>query len=136
MICHVHSVRCHHPCWPSSPTQCQTSGPGRWPEVVCPSHALKDTSNQEGLVTLIPSHLLQYCSISVIKTCLHDQQSDYGLKSDRSSASTSSSVSSLSEGLGGFRHPHHGQWPHREPEGHMTINLPVFNDEDTKDAVT
>ena len=52
------------------------------------------------------------------------------------SMSTSSSMSSMSERLGGSRHPHHGRHPHREPGGHMKITLPVFKDEDTKDAVT
>ena len=47
----------------------------------------------------------------------------------------SSSVASVSERLGGSRHPHHGQWPCRETGGHMKINLPVFKDEETKDAV-
>ena len=42
----------------------------------------------------------------------------------------------MSGGLGGSRHPHHGQQPDREPGGHMKINLPVFKDEDTKDAIT
>ena len=42
----------------------------------------------------------------------------------------------MSEGLGGCRYPCHGWWPHREPRGHMKINLPVFKDEDTKDAIT
>ena len=59
--------------------------------------------------------------------------SDHGFKSDRSSASTSSSVSSMSERLGGSRHSNHGQWPHRESVGHMKVNLPVFKD---KDAIT
>ena len=63
--------------------------------------------------------------------------SDHGFERDRSSASTSSSsVASMSEGLGGSRHPHHGWWPHREHRGHTKINLPVFKDEDTKDAIT
>ena len=62
--------------------------------------------------------------------------SDHGFESNRSSASTYSSVASMSEGLGGSRHPCHGQWPCREPGGHIKINLPVLKDEDTKDAVT
>ena len=41
----------------------------------------------------------------------------------------------MSERLGGSRHPHHGQQTHRESRGHMKINLPVFKDKDTKDAV-
>ena len=62
--------------------------------------------------------------------------SDHGFESDRSSASTSSSVASVSEGSGGSRHPHHGHQPQRETGGHMKINLPVFKDKDTKDAIT
>ena len=62
--------------------------------------------------------------------------SDHRFESEKSSASTSSSVVSMSERSGGSRHPHHGQYPHRETGGHMKINLPVFKDEDTKDAVT
>ena len=61
--------------------------------------------------------------------------SDHGCKSDRSTLSTLSSVSSMSERLGGSRHLHCGWHPHRELGGHMKINLPVFKDEDTKDAV-
>ena len=62
--------------------------------------------------------------------------SDHGHESDRSLVSTSSSVASMSERSGGSRHPCHGQWPHRAPGGHMKINLLVFKDEDTKDAIT
>ena len=49
--------------------------------------------------------------------------------------STSSSMSSRSDRLGGFRQSHHG-WHHRELGGPMKINLLVFKDEDTKNAVT
>ena len=59
--------------------------------------------------------------------------SDHGFESDWSLASTSSSVSERS---GVSRQPYHGWWPHKEPGGHMKINLPVFKDEDTKDAIT
>ena len=62
--------------------------------------------------------------------------SDHGFESDRSSASTSSSVTSMSERSGDSRYQCCGQWPHRETGGHMKINLPVFKDEDTKDAIT
>ena len=42
-----------------------------------------------------------------------------------------------SDRSGGSRQSHHGwQWCHRESRGHMKINLPIFKDEDTKDAVT
>ena len=61
---------------------------------------------------------------------------DHGFKSDQSSVSTSSSVSLKSERSGGCRHLHHGQQPHQESGGHMKINLPVFKDEDIKDAIT
>ena len=61
---------------------------------------------------------------------------DLGFESDRSTASTSSSVSSMSERSGGLRHPHHGWQPCREQGGHMKINLPVFKDEDTEDTIT
>ena len=62
--------------------------------------------------------------------------SDHVFESDRSSASTSSSVASVSERLGGTRHPYHGWRPCRETGGHVKINLSVFKDEDTKDAIT
>ena len=61
---------------------------------------------------------------------------DRGFKSDQCSASTSSSVWSRSDRYGGSRHSCHGWQPHRESGGHVKINLPVFKDEDTKDAVT
>ena len=61
---------------------------------------------------------------------------DQRFESDRSSASTSSSVVSVSERLGSSRYPCHGQWPHTETVGHVKINLLAFKDEDTKDAIT
>ena len=61
---------------------------------------------------------------------------DHGFKSDRSTALTSSSMSLMSERSGGSRHPCHGRHTHREPGGHMEINLPAFKDEDTNDAGT
>ena len=42
----------------------------------------------------------------------------------------------MSEGSGGSRHPHHGWWPCRETRGHMKINLPLFKDEVTRNAIT
>ena len=60
---------------------------------------------------------------------------DHGFESDRSSVSTSWSVSSRSDRSGSSRHTHCGQC-HREPGGHMKINVPVFKDEDMKDAIT
>ena len=59
---------------------------------------------------------------------------DCGFKSDRSSISTASSISSHSDCLDGSRHFRRGR-RHRE-ETHMKINLPIFKDEDAKDAVT
>ena len=57
----------------------------------------------------------------------------HGFKSDIHSLSTSLSVSERS---GGSRCPHHGNLPCRETGGHMKINLLVFKDKDTKDAIT
>ena len=152
-----------------------------------PKLSLKDTLNQEGLVTLIPFHLHQQHSVFITQDLspqpanlpeaaewwevprlghqpVHQEwgqvpqqgwdrdqgqwelwmappqspllSSDYGFQSDQSSVSTSSSVSSMSERSGGSRHSWHGWQPHREPGGHMKINLLVFKDEDTKDTIT
>ena len=60
---------------------------------------------------------------------------DCGFKGDRSSVSTCSSVSSRSDRSGSSRCTHCGQCC-GEPGDHMKINLPVFKDEDAKDAVT
>ena len=60
---------------------------------------------------------------------------DLGFKSDKSSVSTSSSVSSRADRSWGSRCMHHGQCC-RETGGHMKINLPVFKDEDKKDTIT
>ena len=46
-----------------------------------------------------------------------------------------SSVSLQSDWSEGSQHPCHGRC-HREPGGHMKINLPIFKDEDAKDAIT
>ena len=54
----------------------------------------------------------------------------------QSSASTSSMVSARSNTSGGSRCLHCSWQCHRESGDHMKINLPVFKDEDTKDAVT
>ena len=59
---------------------------------------------------------------------------DCGFESDRSSLLTMSSMSSRSDCSDGSRHSRRGRW-HRE-ETHMKINLSIFRDEDTKDAVT
>ena len=62
---------------------------------------------------------------------------DHGFESDQSSVSTSSSVSSRSDRSGGSRHSNHGQCHCQgNSGGHMKINLPVFKDEDMKDAIT
>ena len=60
---------------------------------------------------------------------------DHRLKSDRSSLSMALSMSSMSARSEGFWHSQHGR-QHREVRAHMKINLPVFKDENTKDAVT
>ena len=60
---------------------------------------------------------------------------DCGFESDRSSMSTSSSVSSRFDRSGGSRCMHHGQCS-REPGGYMKMNLQVFKDKDKKDAIT
>ena len=60
---------------------------------------------------------------------------DHGFKSDRSSVLTALSMSSLSDRLEGSQHSWHGRQC-RVTETHMKINLPIFKDEDAKDAVT
>ena len=57
---------------------------------------------------------------------------DCGFESDRSSVSTVSSISSRSDRSDGSRCSRRGrrQWE----ETHMKINLPIFKDEDAKDA--
>ena len=60
---------------------------------------------------------------------------DHGFESDRSSVSTALLMSSLSDRSEGSQHP----WWGRQcgvARAHMKINLPIFKDEDTKDAVT
>ena len=59
---------------------------------------------------------------------------DCGFESDRSSLLMTSSVSSRSDHSDESRHSRWGRW-HWE-ETHMKINLPIFKDEDAKDAVT
>ena len=59
---------------------------------------------------------------------------DHGFKSNRSLLSTTSLISSKSDQSDGSRHSRQGWW-HQE-EAHMKINLPIFKDEDAKDAVT
>ena len=59
---------------------------------------------------------------------------DHGFKSNRSSLSMASSTSSQSDHLDGSRCSRWGR-RHQE-ETHMKINLPIFKDKDTKDAVT
>ena len=60
---------------------------------------------------------------------------DHGFKSDRSLVSTASLVSSQSDKLEDSQHSQHGRRC-RETGAHMKINLPIFKDEDTKDAVS
>ena len=60
---------------------------------------------------------------------------DCGFESNWSSVLTASLVSSQSDRLEGSWHSQHGRW-HRETRGHMKINLPIFKDENTKDAIT
>ena len=60
---------------------------------------------------------------------------DCGFKSNRSSLSTASSMSSMSDGSDESWHFQCGRW-HWEDGARMKINLPVFKDEDAKDAVT
>ena len=59
----------------------------------------------------------------------------HGFESDRSSLLTASSMSSRSDRSDGSWHPRWGR-QHVEDRAHMKINLPVFKDEDVKDAVT
>ena len=60
---------------------------------------------------------------------------DHGFKSNWSSLSMASSMSSRSDQSDRSRHSRWGRW-HWEEGVHMKINLPVFKDEDAKDAVT
>ena len=151
----VHIVRCHQLGWQTSPTQCQASKPtpfnfcnqdlspwpanfpaaAEWWEVPrfgpCPLY------QEWGQAPLWGQDWGQrQWELWASPPWLPLLSSDHGFKSERSSASTSSSVASMSEGLGGSRCPHHGQWSCRELGGHMKINLPVFKDENTKEAVT
>ena len=59
---------------------------------------------------------------------------DCGFKSDRSSLLMTSSMLPRSDCSDGSRHSRWGRW-HQE-ETCMKINLPIFKDEDAKDAVT
>ena len=60
---------------------------------------------------------------------------DHGFESDRSSLLMASSVLSRSDRSNGSWHSQQGR-QHQEDRAHMKINLPVFKDEDAKDAVT
>ena len=60
---------------------------------------------------------------------------DHGFESNRSSVSTASLVMSQSDRSEGSWHSQHGRWC-RETRAHMKINLPIFKDENTKDAIT
>ena len=60
---------------------------------------------------------------------------DHGFERDRSSVSMALSISLPSDKSEGSQHPHCGRH-HREPRGHIKINLPIFKDEDIKDTIT
>ena len=60
---------------------------------------------------------------------------DHGFESNRSSVSTASLVLSLLDRSEGSQHSWCGKW-HRETGANMKINLPIFKDEDAKDAIT
>ena len=60
---------------------------------------------------------------------------DHRFKSDRSSLLMASLMSSMSDRSEGSWHSQCGR-QHREDRAHMKMNLPVFKDEDAKDAVT
>ena len=60
---------------------------------------------------------------------------DHGFESDGSWVSTFSWVSSRSNRSWGSRCQHH-DWYCQEPGNHMKINVPVFKNEDKKDAIT
>ena len=60
---------------------------------------------------------------------------DYGFKSNQSSLSITSLMLSRSDRSDGSQCPRRGR-QHREEGAHMKINLPIFKDEDAKDAVT
>ena len=60
---------------------------------------------------------------------------DHGFENNRSSVLTTSSVSSLLDRSEGSQHPQIGR-QQGEATAHMKINLPIFKDEDAKDAVT
>ena len=60
---------------------------------------------------------------------------DCRFESDRSSLSTALSMSSIPDRSEGSQHSQHGRWC-REVGAHVKINLPVFKDEDAKDAIT
>ena len=60
---------------------------------------------------------------------------DHGFKSNRSLLLMASSMSSMTDRSEGSQCSQGGRW-HREDGAHMKINIPVFKDEDAKDAVT
>ena len=60
---------------------------------------------------------------------------DCGFKSNQSSLLMASSMSSRSDRSDGSQCLIRGRW-HWEDGAHMKINIPIFKDEDTKDAVT
>ena len=60
---------------------------------------------------------------------------DHGFESNWSSLWMASSMPSRSDRSDGCQHSQRGRW-HREDGACMKINLPIFKDEDAKDAVT
>ena len=60
---------------------------------------------------------------------------DHGFENSRSSVLITSLMSLLSDWSEGSQHPWRGRWC-GEAGAHMKINLPIFKDKDTKDAVT
>ena len=60
---------------------------------------------------------------------------DHGFDSNRSLVLATSSMSSLSDQSKGSLHPQRGRQC-GEARAHMKINVPIFKDEDAKDAVT
>ena len=60
---------------------------------------------------------------------------DHGFENNRSSVSTTYSMSLLSDRSEGSQHLQRGRWC-GEVGAHLKINLPIFKDEDTKGAVT
>ena len=67
--------------------------------------------------------------------CFPSPSPDFGFKSNQSLLSMASLMLSRSDRSDGSWHPRRGR-EHQEEGAHMKINLPIFKDEDAKDAVT